>query len=154
MRDVEPLLRPKMVAVIGASATRQTQGNGVIRNLKLVGYTGRIIPVHPTAPEIDGLPAVRSVSDLPARADTAVVAIPAPSVAGMLAQLDQAGVRSAVVFSNGFPAAEEDAFKSLATRSPMAIHGPNCMGLINLTDPLRLYPVHGHGQGPPRIRSR
>ena len=140
MRDVEPLLRPKTVAVIGASGTRQTQGNGVIRNLKLVGYAGRIIPVHPTASEIDGLPTVRSIADLPRDTDAAVVAIPAPSVVGVLAELDQADVRSAVVFSNGFPAAEEEAFKALATRSRMAIHGPNCMGLINLTDPLRLYP--------------
>lgn len=140
MRDVEPLLRPKSVAVIGASRTRRTQGNGVIGNLKLVGYAGRIIPVHPTAPEINDLPAVRTIADLPPDTDTAVIAIPAPSVVGMLTELDQAGVRSAVVFSNGFSAVEEDAFKSLAARSRMAIHGPNCMGLINLTDPLRLYP--------------
>lgn len=140
MRDVEPLLRPRTVAVIGASGSRQTQGNGVIRNLKLVGYDGRIIPVHPTALEIDGFSAVSAVGELPPGTDVAVVAIPAQSVAGVLAELDQAKVRSAVVFSNGFPAAEEQAFKALAANSAMAIHGPNCMGLINLTNPLRLYP--------------
>ncbi len=140
MRDVEPLLRPRSVAVIGASATRQTQGNGVIRNLRQVGYTGQIIPVHPTAAEIDGLQAVSAIDRLPAGTDTAVVAIPAPAVAAALAELQQAGLRSAVVFSNGFPTAAEAAYRAVAATSPMAIHGPNCMGLINLTEPLRLYP--------------
>ena len=139
-RDVEPLLRPGSVAVIGASATRQTQGNGVIRNLRQVGYAGRIIPVHPTAPEIDGLAAISAIDHLPSGTDTAVVAIPAPAVVGVLAELQQAGVRSAVVFSNGFPASDEQAYRELAAASPMAIHGPNCMGLVNLSDPLRLYP--------------
>ncbi len=139
-RNVEPLLRPKTVAVIGASATRQTQGNGVIRNLRLVGYPGQIIPVHPTAPEIDGLAAVSAISRLPAGTDTAVVAIPASAVPGVLVELDQAGVRSAVVFSNGFSPEDEAAYRRLAAASTMVVHGPNCMGLINLTDPLRLYP--------------
>jgi acetyltransferase len=139
-RDVEPLLRPGSVAVIGASASRQTQGNGVIRNLRLVGYAGRIIPVHPTAAQIDGLEAVRAIDRLPPGIDMAVVAIPAPAVPAVLPELQQAGVRSAVVFSNGFPAAAEAAYRAFAAASPMAIHGPNCMGLINLTDPLRLYP--------------
>ncbi len=140
VHDVEPLLRPKTVAVIGASATRQTQGNGVIRNLNLVGYAGRIIPVHPTAPEIDGLAAVSAISQLPPGTDTAVVAIPASAVPGALAELEQASVRSAVVFSNGFPAEAEASYRRLAAISTMAIHGPNCMGLINITDKVRLYP--------------
>ncbi|HEX5326349.1 MAG TPA: acetate--CoA ligase family protein [Acetobacteraceae bacterium] len=126
--------------MIGASAARQTQGNGVIRNLRQVGYAGRIIPVHPTAAEIDGLAAVGAIDHLPPGIDTAVVAIPAPAVVGVLAALQQAGVRSAVVFSNGFPGSDEQAYRELAADSAMAIHGPNCMGLINLTEPLRLYP--------------
>lgn len=139
-RDVEPLLRPRSVAVIGASATRRTQGNGVIGNLRLVGYAGRVIPVHPTAPEVDGLPTIAAIRLLPPGVDTAVVAIPAPSVAGVLRELEAAGVRSAVVFSNGFGAAEQAEVEALAAASGMAIHGPNCMGLINVTDGLRLYP--------------
>lgn len=139
-RDVESLLRPRVVAVIGASAGRQTQGNGVIRNLREVGYTGRIVPVHPTAAEIDGLAAVSDVADLPEDTDTAVIAIPAPRVVGVLEALERRKIRSAVVFSNGFPAAQEAAFRALAADSAMVIHGPNCMGLINVSDGIRLYP--------------
>ena len=139
-RDVEPLLRPRVVAVIGASATRGTQGNGVIQNLQQVGYAGRIIPVHPTAPVVDGLEAVSAIARLPPGTDTAVIAIPASSVLPVLAELQQAGVRSAVVFSNGFSDEEASAFRAFAAASPMAIHGPNCMGLINVSDAVRLYP--------------
>ena len=140
MRDVAPLLQPRIVAVIGASATRQTQGNGVIHNLRLAGFAGRIVPVHPSAATVDGLDAVPGIEHLPPGVDTAVVAIPAPAVAGALPALERADVRSAVVFSNGFLPAAEAAFRAIAAASTMAIHGPNCMGLINITDGVRLYP--------------
>src|SRR5579875_2329818 len=110
-RDVEPLLRPRIVAVVGASATRQAQGNGVLRNLREVGYAGRVIAVHPTAAAIDGFEAVGSISALPEGTDTAVVAIPAPAVTGVLAELQQAGVRSVVVFSNGFTAPQQSEYR-------------------------------------------
>ncbi len=139
-RDVEPLLRPRTVAVIGASATKRSQGNSVIGSLRLGGYSGRIVPVHPSASELDDLPAVASIDRLPPDTDTAVVAIPAASVAVALGELEAAGVRSAVVFSNGFSAAQQAEVRTLAAASPMVIHGPNCMGLINFTDALRLYP--------------
>src|SRR5579875_3180111 len=113
-RDVEPLLRPRIVAVIGASATRQAQGNGVLRNLREIGYAGRVVPVHPTAASVDGLEAVASIADLPAGTDAAVVAIPAPAVARVLSELERAGVRSAVVFSNGFTAAEQAEYRRIA----------------------------------------
>jgi len=139
-RDVEALLRPRSVAVIGASATRRTQGNGVIRNLQEAEYSGRILPVHPTAAAVDGLDTVSAIDRLPAEVDTAIVAIPAPGVADVLQDLERAGVRSAIVFSNGFSPAEAAAWRRFAAASAMAIHGPNCMGLINFTDGVRLYP--------------
>src|SRR5580698_8017018 len=101
-RDVSSLIQPKSVAIIGASARRRTQGNGVIQNLQNAGFAGRIIPVHNTAAEIDGLPTAGAIEALPHDTDLAVVAIPAPSVAETLASLDRAGVRSAMVFTNGF----------------------------------------------------
>ena len=140
MRDVEALLRPRSVAVVGASATRRAQGNGVIRNLQEAGYGGRIIPVHPTAPAIDGVATVPAIDRLPPGIDTAIVAIPAPGVVAVLAELQLAGLRSGIVFSNGFSGPQAAALRAFAAASPMAIHGPNCMGLINLSDAVRLYP--------------
>ena len=140
-RDVTPIMRPHTVAVLGASATRTTQGNQVIGNLQGAGFKGTIIPVHATAEVINGLPAARGIAALPPGVDTAVVAIPASGVAAALAELAASGVRSAVVFSNGFTPAEERAFRAVSDTSPMAIHGPNCMGLIDLHEAMPLYPA-------------
>jgi len=139
-RDVSTLIQPKSVAIVGASARRRTQGNGVIQHLLNAKFAGRIIPVHGTATEIDGLPTAGAIDQLPRGTDCAVVAIPAPSVAETLALLDRAGVRSAMVFTNGFSPTEESEFRELAGTSEMVIHGPNCMGLINVSDGLALYP--------------
>ena len=140
IRDVTPLLRPQTVAVIGASAKRASQGNVVIENLRSWKFAGRIIPVHPTADEIDGLPALPSIADLPPDIDTAVVAIPAAGAAEALAALEQAKVRSAILFANGFSAADEAAIRNFGETSRIAIHGPNCMGLINFLEQVPLYP--------------
>lgn len=140
-RDVGAIMRPRTVAVLGASATRTTQGNQVIGNLLGAGFKGRIIPVHATATEINGLAAVAGIAALPSGVDTAVVAIPASGVALALAELDAAGVRSAVVFSNGFTAEQERAFRAVSDASRMVIHGPNCMGLIDLHEAMPLYPA-------------
>ena len=141
MRNVTPIMRPGVVAVLGASATRTTQGNQVIGNLQGAGFKGRIVPVHATATEINGLPVAQGIAALPQGVDTAVVAIPASGVAAALVELEAAGVRSAVVFSNGFSPEQERDFRAVSDRSSMAIHGPNCMGLIDLHEHMPLYPA-------------
>lgn len=148
VRDVCSLVRPKTVAVIGASAKRASQGNVVIDNLRKWKFTGRVIPVHPTADVIDGLPALRGISDLPPDVDTAVVAIPAAGVLESLVALERANVRSAIVFANGFSAEDEDRIRAFGATSQIAIHGPNCMGLINFPDSIPLYPAR------PSLRTR
>ncbi|SDR35342.1 acetyltransferase [Rhizobiales bacterium GAS191] len=139
-RDVTSLIRPRVVAVLGASANRRTQGNGVIQNLQRTGFDGRILPIHATAETVDGLAAVATIDQLPRDTDVTVVAIPAPGVTASLKRLEQAGVRSAMVFTNGFSAVEEGELRRFAEGSRMIIHGPNCMGLINFSEGLPLYP--------------
>lgn len=140
-RDVTPLVRPRTVAVAGASSRRVSQGNLVITNLKEWGFPGRVIPIHPKAPSIDGLPAVSSPDALPEGTDLAVLAIPAAGVGEMLAGLEGAGVRAAIVFANGFSHEDEEALRRFAETSRIVVHGPNCMGLINVTDRVPLYPT-------------
>lgn len=141
IRDVCSLVRPKTVAVIGASAKRASQGNVVIDNLRKWKYPGTVIPIHPSAQMIDGLPALRAIGDLPPAVDTAVVAIPAAGVLEGLMALERAKVRSAIVFANGFSAEQEARIRAFGATSQIAIHGPNCMGLINFPDSVPLYPA-------------
>lgn len=139
--DVTSLVKPRSVAIIGASAKRMTQGNVVIRNLLDWGYDGAILPVHPQASEIDGLPAVSTVAALPDGTDTVIVAIPAPHVKGVLEELEQSSARSAIVFTSGFSAGEEHDLREMGKSSRLVVHGPNCMGLINFNDSIPLYPA-------------
>lgn len=137
--DVTSMVQPRSVAIIGASAKRMTQGNVVISNLKDWGYNGAVMPVHPQASEIDGLRSYRSAADLPAETDLAIVAIPAAQVPGVLRELEESPVRSAIVYTNGFSAEEEIALRSMSNEK-LIVHGPNCMGLVNFTDSIPLYP--------------
>jgi acyl-CoA synthetase (NDP forming) len=148
IRDVSSVVRPKTVAVVGASAKRASQGNVVIENLHKWRFPGTVIPVHPSADMIEGLPALRAIGDLPPDVDTAVVAIPAASVLESLIALEQANVRSAIVFANGFSAEEEARIRAFGATSKIAIHGPNCMGLVNFPDSVPLYPAR------PSLRAR
>lgn len=140
-RDVEALVRPKNVAVIGASSRNQSQGNIVIDNLTRHGFAGEIIPVHPGAETIDGLPTVPSIAELPDGVDLAIASVPAHATAETAAALDERGVGSAIFFAAGFTEAETVAFQAVARAARMSIHGPNCMGLINCTDGIFLYPA-------------
>ncbi len=134
------MMRPRAVAIVGASAKRMTQGNVVISNLKEWGYGGAVYPLHPQATEIDGLAAYNAASALPADTDTAIVAVPAAQVQSVLNDLENSAVRSAILFTNGFSDAEERAIREMGISSRLIIHGPNCMGLVNFTDSIPLYP--------------
>jgi len=140
-KDVNSLLKPKSVAVIGASAKRESQGNLVIANLLTADFHKPIVPVHPTAETINGLRSVSSPDELPDDIDLAVLAIPASGVTDALRRLQRNNVRSAIVFANGFTAAEEQELRRFLDTSNMVVHGPNCMGLINANDQVSLYPT-------------
>lgn len=140
-RDVSSLIRPVTIAVIGASATKRAQGNAVIDNLLSRDCASRIIPVHRSAASIHGLATVAGIEDLPDGVDLAIASVPSAAATGTARALQARGVRSAIFFASGFGQADEDDFRSLAVASPMNIHGPNCMGLINLNDRLFLYPA-------------
>ena len=140
-KDVTSLLKPKSVAVVGASAKRVSQGNLVIANLLAAKFPGPIIPIHPTAETIDGLRAISSPDELPADIALAVVAIPAGGVTEALKALQRNHVRGAIVFANGFNAPAEQDLRDFLDTSNMVVHGPNCMGLINANDDISLYPT-------------
>lgn len=138
-RTVGRLIVPESVAVIGASARRETQGNRVIANLVRYGFGGKIIPVHPSAEIVDGWSAVPSIEALPESVDVAMVCTPASSTADVIRRLDRIGCNAAVVVAAGFTDTEDLELRSTIRQVDMAVNGPNCMGLINLTDSIPLY---------------
>lgn len=137
VESIRPILRPRSVAVIGASRDPQTTGSRILAALKR-SYTGAVHVVHPDGVSLLGVPAVCSPRDLPPRVDLAVVAVPAASVLAALTDCARAGVRAAVVITAGFAEcgaegrAAQDALVNVVRGSGMRMVGPNCLGVLNL----------------------
>src|SRR3990172_4601236 len=101
-----PLFAPKTVAVVGASTKGAALPNVFIRRIREFGFAGAIYPIHPTAAEIDGLPAYRTLADTPLPVDYAYIAVSAAQIPDMLSAA--AGhVRYAQVISSGFGEVDE-----------------------------------------------
>ncbi|MBK6006355.1 acetate--CoA ligase family protein [Ramlibacter ginsenosidimutans] len=96
------IMKPKAVAVIGASNEAGKIGNSVMKNLINGGYQGKIYPVTPKGGEVMGLQAYKSVKDIPGEVDTAVFAIPAALVAGALKECGEKKIAGAVLIPSGF----------------------------------------------------
>ena len=133
MTDFAPLFFPKTVAVIGASTKGTALPNVFIRRIREFGFEGAIYPIHPTASEIDGLPAYKSLADTPEPVDYAYIAIGAAQIPPLLAQAN-GRLRFAQVVSSGFGEVEEgrglqDALVRGAREGGARLIGPNCLGL-------------------------
>ena len=96
------IMKPDAVAVIGASAEDGKIGNSVMKNLINGGYKGKIYPINPSADEIMGLKAYKSVKDVPGDIDVAVFAIPAKFVAQALVECGEKKIPGAVLIPSGF----------------------------------------------------
>jgi len=126
------IMRPKAVAVIGASAEDGKIGNSVMKNLINGGYKGEIYPIHPKADEILGYKAYRSVRDVPGEIDTAIFAIPAKLVAGALTECGEKKIPGAVLIPSGFaeagaPELQEEIVK-IGQKYNIRLMGPNIYG--------------------------
>jgi acetate---CoA ligase (ADP-forming) len=145
MSSLSPLFEPRSVAIIGASPRPNTLGNNVVVNLRRFGYAGQIFPVHPSAPEVAGLPAYRGFADLPEQVDCAVVAVPAEKICAALEEGAARGLRAAVVFASGFAELGNEGrerqreLNALCTRFDLRLCGPNCLGLVNVRKRVSLY---------------
>ncbi|HZY15437.1 MAG TPA: acetate--CoA ligase family protein, partial [Ramlibacter sp.] len=96
------IMKPKAVAVIGASNEAGKIGNSVMKNLVNGGYQGKIYPIHPKDTEVLGHKAYKSVKDVPGEIDTAVFAIPAKFVAGALKECGEKKIAGAILIPSGF----------------------------------------------------
>jgi len=133
LQQYEPLFMPKTVAVVGASTKGAALPNVFIRRIREFGYTGAIYPIHPSAAEIDGLPAYKSLGETPEPVDYAYIAIAAAQVPPLLAA-GKDRVRFAQVISSGFGEVDEgkalqEELAAAARAGGMRLLGPNCLGI-------------------------
>jgi acyl-CoA synthetase (NDP forming)/GNAT superfamily N-acetyltransferase len=141
-RSIQRLLYPRSVAVVGASNDPGKVGHAVFANLLRGNFDGTLYPINPEARHVGGVPAFRSVLDVPDPLDLVVVAVPAPAVVEVVHQCASRGVRGLVVLSGGFGERGDDderaAGRALqrgvvaeARANGMRVVGPNCLGIIN-----------------------
>jgi acetyl coenzyme A synthetase (ADP forming)-like protein len=150
--SMKAFFEPRTVAVIGANRERGKIGSEILHNLIGFGFTGRLIAVHPTAADIDGVRAYRSIRDVPEPVDLAIVVVPAAQVMAAVDDCIAKNVRAVCVISAGFSEcgdegrAREAMLVDRIRSAGCRLIGPNCMGLLNTDPAVRLNatfaPVH------------
>jgi acetyl coenzyme A synthetase (ADP forming)-like protein len=136
-QSVRSFLKPRAIAIVGASRKHGTIGAALLASLRRCKFQGMLYPVNPGAAEIDGIPTFPTVSAIQAPVDMALIAVPAAAVEDAIRDCARAGVRSVVIISAGFGEVSsegretEKRLRQLARSSGMRMVGPNCMGVIN-----------------------
>ncbi len=134
---IELLLRPKGVAIVGASRDPHKHGSRVVTNLRRLGFEGPLWAVNPHTegiPQVDGI--ASAVTELPQGIDTLVCAIPGPAVAEAIRDAGKVGIGAAIVFSAGFAeagpegAAAQRRLVDAAVEAGVRLLGPNSGGVV------------------------
>src|SRR5437868_966432 len=132
VRQMNRIMKPKSVAVIGASAETGKIGNSVMKNLINGGYKGEIYPIHPKADEIMGKKVYKSVKDIPGEIDIAVFAIPASLVAGALIECGEKKVVGAILIPSGYAETGnvkgQEELQEIGRKHNIRLMGPNIYG--------------------------
>lgn len=135
--SLDCVLRPRRVAVIGASRTPNTIGHEIVSNLVGYGFTGTVFPVNPKADSICTLKTYPTIGAVPDPVDMAVITVPKQHVLAVAEECGQAGVRGLTVISAGFREVggegveRERQLMEVVHRHRMRMIGPNCMGVLN-----------------------
>jgi len=132
VRQMNRIMKPKAVAVIGASAEAGKIGNSVMKNLINGGYKGEIYPIHPKADEIMGKKVYKSVKDVPGEIDIAVFAIPANLVAQALIECGEKQVVGAILIPSGYAETGnmkgQEEIQAIGQKYGIRLMGPNIYG--------------------------
>lgn len=142
--SIDPLLRPRSVAVIGASRRRGTVGGEAFYNLLTTGFSGAVYPVNPTSSVVQSVRAYPTILDIPDEIDLAFIVVPAKQAIGALEQCAEKGVKAAVIVTAGFRevgeegAAREARLIEIGREHQIRLLGPNCLGVMNSAPEIRL----------------
>lgn len=135
-RAYQCLFEPESIAVIGASNDRFKPGGRAIANIKDHNYTGQLWAVNPKTADVLGLPTYKTINDLPAPPDLAILAVPSGFVPAAIEDLAAMGAGAAMVFTSGFGEKDETGkhaeqhMRDTAEKAGMALIGPNCSGFL------------------------
>ena len=143
-RILDAIMKPKAIAVIGASTKPSTIGSELMLRLKEYDFNGQVYPVNPKADEIAGFKAYPSVMQIPGEVDFAVIIIPSKFVLDTIDQCNEKGIKGICIISAGFKetgAEGAELEKQLAEKVAsygMKCVGPNCLGVLNSHPEIRM----------------
>ncbi len=134
---LDSFFAPDSIALIGASRDHEKIPGRLLSMLRKNEYPGRIYPINPNYPDIDGLKCYKTIAEVGAPIDLAIIIIPARAVVGALEECAAVGVKNAVIISSGFAeeggdsAVMQDKIVAIAKRTGMRISGPNAEGFLS-----------------------
>jgi acyl-CoA synthetase (NDP forming) len=135
--DLRPLLDPRSIAIVGASADFGRINGRPLKFMLQYGYGGKLLPINPRYTEIAGVPCFPSVAELPETPELALIGLSAQAAARSLEECGRRGVRAAVVFGGGYGETGQDGQRlqdelvAIADRYQISFCGPNCLGFVN-----------------------
>ncbi len=147
-RSVEHLLRPKTIAIIGASdSSRGGWAREVYENLEYSGFPAKLYLVNPKRSELWGRPVFPNFAAIPEPVDLALTIIPSAGIPDTLAEAAANGLKCALIYAAQFGEGGDaegqrraDAVRALCEKHGLRVSGPNCMGSVSLRENLLLYP--------------
>ena len=127
--SLESLLAPRSAVVVGAGRRPGSVGRTILLNIRDAGFTGPLYAVSPHGGDIEGIPCLPSVADLPEAPDLAVVAVPAARVVAVAEECGRRGVGSLVVITSDLTSSQESDLLAATRRGSMRLVGPNSFGV-------------------------
>ena len=138
--QLDRIMRPKSIAVVGASTKEHTIGSDIMKRLQEYKFTGKIYPINPKGGVIEGLQAYTTVNEVPDDIDLAIIVVNSKFVLGTIDQCNEKGIKGLCIITAGFKetgkegAELEKQLTEKLNEYGMRCVGPNCLGVVN-TDP-------------------
>ena len=144
MQNLDKIMRPKSIAVIGASTKEHTIGSDIMKRLQEYKFNGNIYPVNPKGGIIEGLQAYTSVLEVPGEVDLAIIVVNAKFVLSTIDQCHEKGIKGLCIITAGFKetgkegAELEKQLLEKVREYGMRCVGPNCLGVVNTHPDIRM----------------
>ncbi len=142
--SLDPIFKPKAVAVIGASSRSRTIGHEVLHNIIRNEFKGKVFPVNPKIDVVHSMKCYHSVREIPDEVDLAIIIVPRQFVPGVAEECGRKGIKGLVVISGGFKetgkegAELERKLVEVVRKYDMRMVGPNCFGIANFSPEVSL----------------
>jgi acetate---CoA ligase (ADP-forming) len=142
--ELNKIFYPKSICVVGASSKEKSIGYEILKSIKNYSFTGNVFPVNPKSNNILGYNCFKTIINIESEIDLAIIVVPKKFVDESIDQLISKGVKSVILITAGFKETgeegkklEEELLRKLKANNVRMI-GPNCMGVINTLDEIKL----------------